>query len=124
MPKVVSRNIKVSVQPSSGNVFEDLAVPRSAEALAKAKIAARIAATIAKRGLTQVKAAQALGITQADVSDLTRGKLKGYSADRLFRFLNSLGQDVEIVIRAHRSNRPGSLRVLDEFPRRVARLRD
>ena len=34
-----------------------------------------------------------------------RGKLDGFSLDRLFRFLNALGRDVEIVIRPAR--RPG-----------------
>jgi predicted XRE-type DNA-binding protein len=107
------------VHESSGNVFEDLSVPESAEALAKAEIAARIAATIEKRGLTQVKAASLLDASQADVSDLVRGKLRGFSTERLFRFLNALGQDVEIVILERRRSaaRAGSLRVLDEHPR-------
>jgi predicted XRE-type DNA-binding protein len=109
----------IPVRESSGNVFEDLHVPESAEALAKAEIAARIAGIIARRGLTQAKAADVLDVSQADVSDLVRGKLKGFSTERLFRFLNALGQDVEIVILAprHARTRPGSLRVVDEHPR-------
>jgi predicted XRE-type DNA-binding protein len=108
----------IPVRESSGNVFEDLGVPNSAEALAKAEIAARIAGVIEKRGLTQVKAAKLLEVSQADISDLMRGKLKGFSAERLFRFLSALGQDVEIVIRECRStSRAGRLRVLDEHPR-------
>src|SRR5262245_43412898 len=91
----------ISVRESSGNVFEDLGVPESAEALAKAEIAARIATIIERRGLTQAKAADVLDVSQADVSDLVRGKLRGFSAERLFRFLNALGQDIEIVILAH-----------------------
>jgi predicted XRE-type DNA-binding protein len=109
----------ISVRESSGNVFEDLAVPESAEALAKAELAARIAVTIEKRGLTQVKAAQLLHVTQADVSDLIRGKLKGFSAERLLRFLNSLGQDVEIVIHEWNKRRAGRLQVVDDQPRRA-----
>ena len=106
---------------SSGNVFEDLGVPESPEALAKSEIAARITGVIEKRGLTQSKAAKLLTVSQADVSDLVRGKLKGFSTERLFRFLNALGQDVEIVIleRRRSSARPGSLRVVDEHPRAV-----
>jgi predicted XRE-type DNA-binding protein len=109
----------IPVRESSGNVFEDLGVPESAEALAKAEIAARIATIIDKRGLTQAKAADVLDVSQADVSDLVRGKLKGFSTERLFRFLNALGQDIEIVILArHRPRtRAGSLRVVDEHPR-------
>jgi predicted XRE-type DNA-binding protein len=33
------------------------------------------------------------------VSALLHGRLEGFSSDRLFRFLNALDQDVEIVIR-------------------------
>jgi predicted XRE-type DNA-binding protein len=108
----------ISVRESSGNVFADLGVPESAEALAKAEIAARIAAVVERRGLTQAKAASLLDVSQADVSDLVRGKLKGFSTERLFRFLNALGQDVEIVIlQRRRSARHGSVRVVDEHPR-------
>ncbi len=114
----------ISVRKSSGNVFKDLGVPESGEALAKAEIAARIAATIEHRGLTQVKAALVLHVTQADVSDLVRGKLRGFSTERLIRFLNTLGQDVEIVIHPRRSARVGRLRVVDDHPdRAVAAIR-
>jgi predicted XRE-type DNA-binding protein len=108
----------IPVRRSSGNVFEDLGVHESAEALAKSEIAARIAAVIDNRGLTQAGAARLLEVSQADVSDLVRGKLRGFSTERLFRFLNALGQDVEIVIlERHRSTtRRGSLRVLNRSP--------
>ncbi len=117
MSNSASRNTKKSpraaipVHASSGNVFEDLGIPESAEALAKAEIAARIE----KRGLTQAKAAQLLHVTQADVPDLVRGKLKGFSTERLFRFLKALGQDVEIVIHERRSSRAGWLRVVNRL---------
>ena len=35
----------------------------------------------------------------AKISALLRGKFHGFSSDRLFRFLNTLGNDVEIVVR-------------------------
>jgi predicted XRE-type DNA-binding protein len=49
---------------------------------------------------TQREAAEILGIDQPKVSALVRGHLKGFSMERLYRFLNALGKDVEIVIRA------------------------
>ena len=105
----------IPVRPSSGNVFADLGLPRSAEALAKAEIAIRIASVIERRRLTQAQAAERLGIDQADVSDLVRGKLRGFSTDRLLRFVTALGQDVEIVIHErHHASRPGCLRVRDD----------
>jgi len=84
----------------SGNVFEDFGHPRAAEALAKAELARKIAALIARRGLTQAAAAGVLKIDQPKVSALVRGRLAGFSLDRLVRFLVLLGSDVEIVVKA------------------------
>ena len=83
----------------SGNVFADLGHPRPAEALAKAELARRIGMLISDRGLTQAGAATLLQIDQPKVSALTRGRLAGFSLDRLVRFLVLLGSDVEIVVR-------------------------
>lgn len=95
----------------SGNVFEDLGHPRPAEALAKAELARKIAALVAKRGLTQAAAANVLQIDQPKVSALVRGRLSGFSLDRLVRFLVLLGSDVEIVVKP-RARSTGKARVL------------
>lgn len=105
----------IPVRAGSGNVFQDLGFEDSEARLAKAELAGRIVLVIQGRKLTQVRAGVLLGISQADVSDLVRGKLQGFSTDRLFRFLNALGQDVEIVVRARRPARAaGRLRVLPD----------
>jgi predicted XRE-type DNA-binding protein len=108
-------NHKAPVERSSGNVFEDIGLAQSAERLLKSEIAARIALIIEKRGFTQAKTAEILGIDQPSVSDLVRGRLRGFSSDRLFRFLNALGHDVKIVIapRPPHLRRTGRLRVVD-----------
>ena len=93
---------EIPVHPSSGNVFEDLGIPESAQALVKAELASRISETIARRRLTQAQAAKILGVDQPTISDLMCGRLKGFSSDRLFRFLNALGKEIEIVIRPRR----------------------
>ncbi|MGH9255070.1 MAG: helix-turn-helix domain-containing protein [Vicinamibacterales bacterium] len=95
----------------SGNVFEDLGRPRPAEALAKAELARKIGGLIAKRGLTQTAAAEILQIDQPKVSALTRGRLAGFSLDRLVRFLVLLGSDVEIVVKP-RARATGRARVM------------
>jgi predicted XRE-type DNA-binding protein len=94
----------VRVEASRGNVFADLKLPQPEEALAKARLAHRICELIAERKLTQAKAAKLLGIDQPKVSALARGLLDGFSTDRLFRFLNALGQDVEIRVRPARKD--------------------
>lgn len=86
-------------EPSSGNVFADLGLPNPELALAKAELVRRIRDVVAKRRLTQAQAAELLGIDQPKVSALVRGRVEGYSLDRLFRFLNALGQRVEITVR-------------------------
>ena len=84
----------------SGNVFADVGHPRPAEALAKAELARKIGAIIENRGLTQAAAAAVLELDQPKVSALIRGRLAGFSLDRLVRFLVLLGHDVEIVVKA------------------------
>ena len=83
---------------SSGNVFADLGIQNPEEALAKAEIVRQIHRTIKKKKLTQAKAAKILGIAQPKVSRLLRGYFENFSLERLFRFLNKLGQDIRISI--------------------------
>lgn len=85
--------------PSSGNVFADLGLPDADEALAKADLARQIIRLIRRRGWTQAQAAAMLGIDQPKISALARGKLEGFSTDRLIRFLTSLDQEVAITVR-------------------------
>ncbi|HEU5330363.1 MAG TPA: helix-turn-helix transcriptional regulator, partial [Thermomicrobiales bacterium] len=82
----------------SDNVFADLGIPKPEEALAKAELARQIGLIIERRRLTQVEAARLLGIDQPKVSALRQGKLKGFSTERLLRFLTALNCDVEIVL--------------------------
>ncbi len=96
---------QIKVESSSGNVFADLNLPNPEERLIKAELARRISGIIDRKGLTQLEAAELLNIDQPKVSALTRGKLKGFSTTRLFRFLNALGNDVEIVVKPKPDNR-------------------
>ncbi len=99
-------------EQSSGNVFADLNIPEPNLYLAKAKLAHQICTIIQSRNLTLVEAAEILGINQPKVSALTRGNLDGFSSERLFRFLNLLDQDIEIVIRPHTDpNQEAGIRV-------------
>ena len=93
---------KPQVEASSGNVFADLGVANPELALAKAELVQRIREIIAARRLTQANAAELLGLDQPKVSALVRGRVEGYSMDRLFRFLNALGQRIEISVTASR----------------------
>jgi predicted XRE-type DNA-binding protein len=95
-----------TVHDSSGNIFEDMGLPDAEERLAKAELARVIRKVLKERGLTQVQAAELLGVKQPDVSDLVRGKLARFSMDRLERFLNALGMDVRIQVGPKPAGKP------------------
>ncbi|MEK6279019.1 MAG: helix-turn-helix transcriptional regulator [Acidobacteriota bacterium] len=84
----------------SDNVFADLGFRDAEERLLKAKLATKIAQLIEKKGWTQTQTAERTGLDQPKVSHLLRGRLSGFSADRLFAILNRLGHSVEVRISA------------------------
>ena len=88
------------IRESTGNVFADVGVKNPEQMRAKAELTHKIADIIKSRGLTQSQAAEILHVDQAKVSALTRGDLRGFSTERLFRLLNALGHDVEIRVKA------------------------
>jgi predicted XRE-type DNA-binding protein len=92
-------NEEITVEASSGNLFADLGRPDAEEALARVRLAQQIAELIERQGLNQMEAAELMGLDQPKVSALVRGRLSGFSTDRLLRCLMLLGQDVEIIVR-------------------------
>ena len=80
-------------------MFADLGLPDADEALVKAGLAQAVADTIERRGLTQEEAGEIMGLDQPKVSAIVRGRLAGFSQDRLTRCVLALGNDVEITIR-------------------------
>src|SRR3984957_4758581 len=96
---------EIECEISSGNVFADLGIENPEEELTKAKLVWQIEQIIKKKKLTQVAAAEVMGINQPKVSALIRRKLDGFSVERLIHFLNALGQDIDIVVRSKPRNR-------------------
>lgn len=96
-------NEEIGSTPSCGNVFADLGLPDPELLLAKAKLSIKIERLIKERRMTRPKAAKLMGLTTPEVSDLLRGRLDGFTLDHLFRCLDALGQEVEIVVRPKRS---------------------
>jgi len=97
-----------SVIESSGNVFADMGVADADGELTKAQLASHIRAVIKRRRLTQIMAAELVGIDQPKVSALLNGRLTNFSAERLMKFLAALGQDVKITVRAKPRGRAGA----------------
>ena len=92
---------------SSGNVFADHGLPSAPEDMLKVDIACAIAGTIQKRNLTQAAAGEIIGVDQAKVSALLRGRLTGFSIERLVMFLVKLGRDVDITVSKENADREG-----------------
>ena len=82
------------------NVFADIGVRDPEGSLVRAKLAKQIAELIRRRRLRQNQVADILGVDQSKVSKLVRGRISGFTSDRLIRYLNALGCDVHIRIRS------------------------
>ena len=87
------------IKISSGNVYVDLGDSQADEMLVKARLAFKIGEIIKQRQLTQVEAADLLGLTQPKLSGLLRGQLRGVSQSKMLVCLNRLGRDAQIAIR-------------------------
>lgn len=98
----MNKQSKIEITKSSGNVFADLELPNAEEYLVKAELAYQINQVIKEKGFKQIEAAEILGIDQPKISALNRGRLSGFSIERLFKFLVALNQDIEIMIRPHK----------------------
>jgi predicted XRE-type DNA-binding protein len=99
-------------EKSSGNVFTDLGLPNSEQELLKAKLTVQIYKLIKEQNLTQTKAAELLGTTQAQISALMRCRPVSVSVGRLMEFLTTLGQDVEVTVKPTRTRTTGHMSVV------------
>ena len=109
MNQIMSKFVDDAV--SSGNVFRDLGLPDADELDIKANLAIKIGQIVARRGLSQVKAAALLGVDQPKVSAIVRGRLEKFSIERLCEFLTRLGCDVNISVQEKNKLARGKMRI-------------
>ena len=83
---------------SSGNVFIDLGYSPDEAAILQisADLMADVRKFIKAKRLTQVKAAEMLGISQSRVSDLIRGKWERFSLEMLITLATRAGMHVTL----------------------------
>ena len=105
---------KIPVHDRNGNVFADLGIEDPEEYSAKANLAAQILRITQSRALSQAAAGKVLGISQPKVSALLNGRLDGFSNDRLIRFLNQLGCDIQIVVSKEQPDTKGRVLVMTD----------
>ncbi len=95
----------IRIRRGSGNVFQDLGFPpeKAAHLLIRSDLMITLNQLLEERGLTQVRAAKLLGVTQPRISDLRRGRLELFSIDTLVEMLARLG--VSVTVRTKKSKR-------------------
>ena len=110
--KMETKLNEVVFERSSGNVFADLCLPDAEENKTKLVLALRLNERIKALGLKQADIAKRLGIAQPNVSALTNYRLDNFSSEKLMEFFNSLGYDVDVLIRPAMPKRRGAMQVL------------
>lgn len=94
---------KIEFTVGSGNVYDDFGLSNPEEAKTKAELAMLITAIIKEKGLTQQQAAELMKIDQPKISKIIRGILSEFSIERLLKFVLSLGFDIEITPKLHKT---------------------
>jgi predicted XRE-type DNA-binding protein len=89
----------IKITKSSDNVFRDLGFSAvEAEHLrVRADLMLALERLIARRRLTQARAAKLLGVSQPRVSDLVRGRFHRFSIDALVEMLARAGVKVHVT---------------------------
>lgn len=92
--------MKTAPPKAGSNLFRDLAFSQAeAENLRiRAAMMNALIAHIEKTGLTQVRAAKLLRVTQPRISDLMRGRIHLFSIDTLVNFLAAAGLRVTLRV--------------------------
>lgn len=88
----------IDFEVGSGNVFADLGLPNPEERQIKSALMRAINHSIKPQKLNQSAAAEFVGLTQPDVSRISRGQGRTFSVERLLEVLKRLRVDVEISI--------------------------
>lgn len=86
------------IEKSTGNVYEDLGSEDSNEMVIKAQLASTIKELIESKGLTQMQAAETIGLPQPKLSRLINGHFRGVSVSKMMEAIVALGRDVQIVV--------------------------
>lgn len=103
---------RMKLQPSRDPRQSARAVCDLDQAQVKATLGARTTETLRAHGLTQIAAAELLGVDRPKISRLIRGQLAEFSAPRLLRFLAMLEQDIEIIVRTPAAQAQAGVRQL------------
>jgi predicted XRE-type DNA-binding protein len=104
------QNIEFEI--GSGNVFADIGFDNAEEMLLKSELVRQINKIIKGRELNSLQARELLNLDEEVLANLSKGKLTELTLENLFRYLNILGRDLEVVLKPRpTSNSQGKLKV-------------
>jgi predicted XRE-type DNA-binding protein len=104
------QNIEFEI--GSGNVFADIGFDNAEEMLLKSELVRQINKIIKGRELTSIQARELLNLDEEVLANLSKGRLTELTLENLFRYLNILGSDLEVVLKPRStSNSQGKLKV-------------
>jgi predicted XRE-type DNA-binding protein len=104
------QNIEFEI--GSGNVFADIGFDNAEEMLLKSELVRQVNRTIKDRDLNPIQVKRTLCLDENMLSNLTQGRLTELTIEHLFRYLNILGRDLEIVLKPRSaSSSKGKLQV-------------
>ena len=101
-----------SIVKGSGDVFVDLGIQVSDLHMLKVAVAHAITITVQNRNLTQAEAAKLVGTDQAKMSNILRGRVRGFTVERLFKYLLYLGRNLDIHISDAQGDEHGRVRIV------------
>ncbi|NKM58494.1 XRE family transcriptional regulator [Rhizobium anhuiense] len=100
----------IKIVKGSSDIFADLGVELDAKDRLKIDIARSISIVIEQKKFTQKEVAAILNTDQAKISNITRGRLEGFTVDRLVNYLIELGINIDVKLTESRDRR-GNLTV-------------
>jgi predicted XRE-type DNA-binding protein len=102
----------IEFELSSGNVFADIGFDNAEEMQLKSELVRQINKAIKERDLTSIQTKDLLNLNEEMLSNLSKGRLTELTLEHLFRYLNILGRDLEVVLKPRStSNSQGKLQV-------------
>ena len=91
------QNIEFEI--GSGNIFADIGFDNAEEMLLKSELVRQVNRTIKDRNLNSTQVKKTLSLDEKMLSNLAQGRLTELTIENLFRYLNILGRDLEIVLK-------------------------
>ena len=86
------------ITDKAANIFEELGLPDAENLRLRAQLMMAIRQFVDESGLTQAKAAKALGTTQPRLNDVLKGRIDKCTIDRLVLMLEQVGRHVELKV--------------------------